>query len=472
MSLLLDALKKAADDKQKAVQKGTVEPAADTASMVQDTAASISEQLPNERLPHEKPEPLPDLVLDEQTSQTPDEEILTLDDAAINTVQEQPPVDDVDSAADSSAKATVKTPAGADKAGVQQEKNARQSKAAITSVSEEALSLLISKTNQDVKRWKRTIFVSIFLVSLIILVSGGVYYYIDTQSEIDELNRRHNIAMLAMRNKTSQEKAPQPSAIIRNLVSKSDLDDKVAFTKKQINSNKTEPNNVNTANLNPTVHQQRATKQKKVNNGKAAASVSFKKTNKVDPVSEQLEKAWQHYEAGDYEHAKSLYSEVLQMEKDNRDALLGLGAIAVIEKDNLVAREVYRNLLRMDPRDPIAIAALIAMQSNNLSLVENEKYLLEIIQSNPDAAELNFALANNYAQQEKWKSAQQYYFSAWQHAPENADYLFNLAVSLDQLGKTSQALRFYSDSLKQAGNRQVSFSRQAVQKRIAVLSAL
>jgi tetratricopeptide (TPR) repeat protein len=497
MSLLLDALKKAADDKQKTAQENIDAPAANSTDVNQRAAISQSKTtgIPQQAV-DENSEPLSDLVLDDQQDKTSVEEELTLEDVESSTVAEQRPIEETDVMAVNEIDADIDTEVAAevttkvDVASIQQAKNAGQSKAAITAVSDEALSMLINKTNRDAKQWKRTVYISIFLVSLITLVSGGVYYYLDMQTEIDELNRRHRIAMQAMLNKTSQQEVQQPSAIIRNLVSDADLDDKVVFTKKQINNkkpgskkpgskksgskkpginhSKTGSNNVS----NKAVQPKKKINKKVANSKMAATSVSFQKTNKVDPVSEKLEEAWQNYEVGQYGLAKKLYTEVLQLEKDNRDALLGLGAIAVIEKNNVMAREVYRDLLRMDPRDPVAIAALTALQSNSLSLEENEKYLLEILQSNPDAAELNFALASNYAQQEKWKAAQQYYFSAWQHDAENADYLFNLAVSLDQLGKSSQAIRFYSDSLKYAKNRQVGFSRQAVQKRIAVLSAL
>ncbi|MBE9567587.1 MAG: hypothetical protein IMF14_02750, partial [Proteobacteria bacterium] len=67
---------------------------------------------------------------------------------------------------------------------------------------------------------------------------------------------------------------------------------------------------------------------------------------------------------------------------------------------------------------------------------------------------------------------QKYYFNAWKQDSENADYLFNMAISMDQLGKSQQALKFYSESLRKSENRQVGFSREAVQQRIKVLSEL
>ncbi|MEO8417391.1 MAG: tetratricopeptide repeat protein, partial [Methylophilaceae bacterium] len=61
----------------------------------------------------------------------------------------------------------------------------------------------------------------------------------------------------------------------------------------------------------------------------------------------------------------------------------------------------------------------------------------------PEAAHLYAALGNLYAQQSQWPSAQQAYFQAHHFAPNNADYAFNLGVSLDQLNKPALALQYY-----------------------------
>ena len=156
----------------------------------------------------------------------------------------------------------------------------------------------------------------------------------------------------------------------------------------------------------------------------------------------------------------------------NRDAKLGLGAIAVIENDTQTARKIYQSLLKLDPRDPIATAAITSLRSDESAVKQDENYLLSMIEKNPKDPHLNFALGNVYAQQGRWKLAQQQYFNAWQQDNENADYVFNLAVSMDQLSKPAQALSFYRDSLNKAHNKQVSFSREAVQKRIDELSEL
>jgi tetratricopeptide (TPR) repeat protein len=267
-----------------------------------------------------------------------------------------------------------------------------------------------------------------------------------------------------MQSKTNGKQTPENSEIIRNLVSESDLNGKAQYAKEHVASK--------SASSQAQISAQLKTKKKEQNVKTVTSGLSIQKTNKRDPVGEALDTAWLAYESGDYPEAKKSYHEVLNIEDNNRDALLGLGAIAVIEKNKLMARDIYLSLLKQNPRDPIATAALTSLHSDKSSLKSDEKYILSMLQKNPDAPHLNFALGNIYAQQNKWKSAQQHYFNAWQHDKENADYIFNLAVSMDQLSKQQQAINFYKDSLHKSINKQVSFSREAVKKRINELSEL
>jgi len=431
MSLLLDALKKAADDKKKISQGDAVEakPSVDASPEAKEKISeSVSE---------------------------PGEE-LTLDPVELDSVETEEHIEAADEPAIALAIDALDDEAG--KTSVAQAEDLNDSKTTSYTVSDEALSMLIYKTNRDVKKSKRVLVISVLLISLTILVSGGVYYYMDMQAEIAGLERKHQIAMHSMELKTKKEKSPEKSKIIRNLVGGAGLDDKVQYAKKHM-AEKHNPQQVKPRTV--------AAKT----NGKVAAassSVSFQKTHKTDPVAEKLEQAWQAYESGQYPQAKVLYKEALAVENDNRDAMLGLGAIAIIEKDDARARNIYTSLLEHDPRDPVANAALASLR--NSATETDEKYLLRTLQKNPDDAHLNFALGNVYAQQGKWKSAQKSYFSAFQHDNENADYIFNLAISLDQLGKHKQAIDFYQKCLNKSVNKQVVFSREAVQKRISELS--
>ncbi len=422
MSLLLDALKKAADDKKKISNAESVE-TADKDEAVRVGDKKIEEELSIEV---EAPHPEPDDEYKENKSVEPE---LTLDDEVLS------PNNPLDS-------------------------TRQNSKTEKFVISDDGLSLLIHKTNNDIKQNKKLVLVSIIAAIILILVGGGVFYYSEMQAEIASLERKHQIAMQSMRSKTNTGRMPKSSNIIRNLVSDADLDNKVKFAKDHMADENVVAKKI----------PQTSVPVKKLNN--TSSILSIQKTNKVDPVGALLDDAWLSYDNGQYESAKKMYAKVLSIEENNRDALLGLGAISVLQKDNVRARSIYLTLLELDPRDPIATAAISGLHSNAGSLDSDEDYLLSMLQKNSEAPHLNFSLANIYAQKNKWSSAQQYYFKAWQLDSDNADYIFNLAVSLDQLDKSQQAIKFYKNSLLKAKNKQVRFSREAAQKRINELLEL
>ncbi|MDT8281990.1 MAG: tetratricopeptide repeat protein [Gammaproteobacteria bacterium] len=449
MSLLLDALKKSAKDKQQVAQRKTVNDDSTTNSAIELTVDETTEF--KEPALQESPSQISSSS-DKNTAQ--DSESLTLDPVDIESVQGESAITFDESDVAHEHEHAEPVPRAGKKQG-----------AANNTVSDEALSVLIYKTNRDLKKGKQVAVISVVLVSLAVLVSGGIYYYFDMQAEMASLERKHQIAMRAMRLKTSDENnVPEKSEIIRSFVDKTEPEDKVKLAKKHIASKEL----ISEKRLQKKTAAKANLRGQKNNN----SSVSVQRTSKSDPIGEKLDAAWLAYENGQYDASEKLYMEVLGREKNNRDALLGLGAIAIHKKEPATARKHYLALLKLDPRDPIASAAIASLHSDKTSIATDEKYLLSMQEKNPDDAHLNFALGNIYAQKGEWKSAQQSYFIAWQQDNENADYVFNLAISMDQLGKRQQALKFYTESLQKSSGKQVSFSREVARERIKVLSEI
>lgn len=443
MSLLLDALKKAADDKEKRSKDSlSIETDLKTigSSVEQVRTEGVGLRATNKSIENDEVVE----ILEELSLENIDEiqDTVPISEEPEPSTQAENIIDSKKSEVIASSKESPVT---------------RQSR-----VSDEALSMLINKTNREVKKGKVIFLAGVFIASLLITVSGGIYYYMDMESEIESLERKHSISLQAMQSKTNREQTPDKSEIIRNLVSDAELEEKVKYAKEQMANEK--PKNVGQAI-------EATPKKTKVN--KANERVfSIEKVSTADVVGEKLDQAWYAYESARYSDAEKMYNDVLAIEDSNRDALLGLGAIAVIEKNHVKAREIYLSLLDLDPRDPIATAALAGLHSSKESLETDKDYLISMLDKNPDAHHLNFALGNVYAQLDKWAEAQKYYFNAWQQDGDNADYIFNLAVSMDQLSKEQQAVSFYKDSLVKAANKQVSFSREEVKKRIDELTRL
>jgi len=138
----------------------------------------------------------------------------------------------------------------------------------------------------------------------------------------------------------------------------------------------------------------------------------------------------------------------LREDASNRDALLGLAALDTRAGRFEAADAAYVRLLQIDPRDPHAQAGLLALRAARVDPLAAESRVKTLLASDPNAHVLNFALGNQLARQERWAEAQQQYFKAFAGDPENADFAYNLAVSLDHLRQPKIALDYYQRSLE------------------------
>ncbi|HEY6966512.1 MAG TPA: tetratricopeptide repeat protein, partial [Burkholderiales bacterium] len=176
------------------------------------------------------------------------------------------------------------------------------------------------------------------------------------------------------------------------------------------------------------------------------------------------------YQAGDLAKARENYQQALRDEPANRDALLGLAAVEMRAQRYDLADSYYQRILQADPRDPHAQAGMIALRGQQLDPVQVESRMKSLIAADRNATVLNFTLGNQYAQQGRWPEAQQAYFKAFAADPDNPDFAFNLAVSLDQLHQSSLALEYYRRALTLAQKRTASFSLDTARTRVQQLS--
>jgi Tfp pilus assembly protein PilF len=186
---------------------------------------------------------------------------------------------------------------------------------------------------------------------------------------------------------------------------------------------------------------------------------------RVDPG---VERGWEALQAGDLARATDEYTRALSANPRDRDALLGLAAIDVRNVNFASAEARYLKVLELDPRDAYAQAALLSLRGGG-EAGQSESRLKTLIAQQPEASVLSFALGNQYASQRRWPEAQQAYFSAVSADPDNADYAYNLAVSLDHLRQPKLALEYYQRALALAGNRPVGFNTAQVQARVREL---
>jgi len=203
--------------------------------------------------------------------------------------------------------------------------------------------------------------------------------------------------------------------------------------------------------------------------GVGVGQLTIARTRKPAAVDSDVEDAYAAFTAGDFATAETHYEAALASDPNGRDAHLGLGAAALARGDDETAYRHYAAVLKQNPRDAVATASLLGMSGGKDNA--GAARLRMLIDRHQDSPYLRFALGNWYALQRRWGDAQQAYFDAARLDPTSADYAFNLAVSLDHLGKTQAALTHYRKSVTLAEMRSGNFATDSVLERISTLSS-
>lgn len=205
-----------------------------------------------------------------------------------------------------------------------------------------------------------------------------------------------------------------------------------------------------------------------INSYSSKNPIEIKRNPTKNGVSEELKAAYQAYITGDLEIAKQYYLEELETNPRNKDVLLGLAAIATRLQLVNDAQAYYLRILELDPRDSSAIAGMAGLVQADP--IQTESRLKNLLAQQPDAAALHFALGNNHVTQLRWAEAQQSFFRALSIDSANADYTFNLAVSLDHLKKNELATKYYREALVLADKGPVGFKEAQIIERLKELT--
>lgn len=169
--------------------------------------------------------------------------------------------------------------------------------------------------------------------------------------------------------------------------------------------------------------------------------------------------------------ARALYEQVLKLDRSNVDALNGLATLAARDGDAVGAERLWRRVLDVDPNDAGARAGLVTLLGPSDS-GSQESHLRVLLAADATDPALHYALGNVLAAQSRWAEAQQAFFAAVAGDPEQPDYLYNLAVSLERIRQPQAALPLYTKALEAAQRRAARFDPTAARGRIAAIQAL
>ena len=209
-------------------------------------------------------------------------------------------------------------------------------------------------------------------------------------------------------------------------------------------------------------------KQVPVKEVRAKVPVQVTRTLRKDTLQMVLEKGYAAYQRGDAAAASRHYLQAQKRAPKSRDALLGLAAVNQQQGNLPQAHHYYQQLLKINPKDSQAITGILSLQSG---AVQSESQIKLLLEQEPNAAHLHFALGGQYVAQSRWGEAQQAFFEAFHIDPQNPDYIYNLAVSLDHLAKRKMALVYYRRALEQAPGKSVGFDFDGLKVRISQLTA-
>ncbi len=178
---------------------------------------------------------------------------------------------------------------------------------------------------------------------------------------------------------------------------------------------------------------------------------------------------WLALSAGDLAKARTEFERAIKHDPRSADALIGLAHLAAHQKQTALASAYVQRALEAQPRHPEA-QALMVMLASGADPMGQESAARNLIALDAANAGAHFALGLVLAKSARWQEAQDAFFRAWSLEPDQADYQYNLAVSLDHLNQPLLALDHYRGALAAATLRAVAFDQATAKIRIDQLA--
>lgn len=166
----------------------------------------------------------------------------------------------------------------------------------------------------------------------------------------------------------------------------------------------------------------------------------------INQSARLLAEAGDMFRNGNFNQAIMLYRQVLDKQPKHKQALLGL--LASLQSSSASSDEVeavQNTLMRYYPFDADVNMLVFDQLSDHA-----ESMLKGWIRNHPRHALLHYKLGAYYVGQSRWPEAQSAFFDAVSIDKQQPEYLANLAIAYDHLGKRALAIEYYQSALSMA----------------------
>jgi tetratricopeptide (TPR) repeat protein len=188
----------------------------------------------------------------------------------------------------------------------------------------------------------------------------------------------------------------------------------------------------------------------------------------VATVDPEVMRGYTALQQNQFSQAREAYSQVLAKNATQRDALLGIAYAHHALGDTTQALSTLRRLIELYPRDSDASSALYLIGGGDPQAEESR--FKQLLERGERPAILHYALGVLYFEQSRFGEAERSFSKAASMDPEQPDYAYNLALSLDRLGRIREAARQYVLALNLANQTSAIFSRDLARARLRVLT--
>jgi Flp pilus assembly protein TadD len=170
-----------------------------------------------------------------------------------------------------------------------------------------------------------------------------------------------------------------------------------------------------------------------------------------------------------FSQAREAYSQVLSSNPTQRDALLGIAYAHQALGNTDQALSTLRRLVELYPRDSDGMSALYLIGGGDLAAEETR--FKQLLDRSEHPAAVHYTLGVLYFDQNRFGEAERAFSRASSLSPTQPDYAYNLALTLDQLGRSRDAARQYVVALNLANQTSAVFSRDLARARLKILTA-